>query len=363
METMLNNKVWLTTFIGLILIATAVGVLGLQADSMWHDEQLSLLYAGALSDEPINPLNTVTRIIERESGQAPFYYMLLTAWGSLVGWSVFAARAFSLLVGVLAIAWTYRLGRDMHSPFAGLCAAIVLGTSAFFSAYLHEIRTYSLLVLEILMILTLYWRMLKSPRSVWMSVIFLIVTHCDFILSSLCHRCGRCAGIVSSAAGSTSRHMVAAVHPDDPVRHFVFALGAITLGVIANRVENNTRTLTIRSNAEVIRDMLHAFSNGFWVFLLLLIPSLPLLRKDHAVRLLWFVTVVFAGVMLAANQLSDMINHIRYMMPLLPLLVLLMGIGLASLITYRRMVTAGVGSMGDCGGGICADFWQLVLHL
>lgn len=336
---MLNNKVWLSTFIGLILIAVAVGALGLQADSMWHDEQLSLLYAGGLSDDPINPLDTVTRIIERQSGQAPFYYMLLTAWGSVIGWTVFAARAFSLLVGVLAIAWAYRLGSDMHSPFAGLCAAIILGTSAFFSAYLHEIRTYSLLVLEILIMVSLYWRLLKAPRSNVMSVLFLIVvtatlyTH-PFAIGAV-GALGLYHLLLAPRQGTWWRLFILMI-----VSGILYLPWAIpTLGVIANRVENNTRTLTIRSNAEVIRDMLHAFSNGAWVFLLLLIPSVPLLRKHHSVRLLWFMTVVFAGVMLGANQLSDMINHVRYMMPLLPAVALLMGIGLASLVAYRRIVS------------------------
>ena len=246
---MTRHPLWLTTFIGLILIAVAIGAHGLLADSMWHDEQLSLLYAGGLTDTPINPLDTVTRIIERESGQAPFYYMLLSIWGSLLGWTVFAARTFSLIVGVLAIAWAYRLGSDMHSPFAGLCSAIILGASAFFSAYLHEVRTYSLLVLEILIVLTLYWRLLNHKQSWLMSVVFVIVVTATLYTHPFA---------IGAIGALGLYHILLAPRIGTWWRLFIlFAVSGIlflpwavpTLSVIANRVENNTRTLTIRTNA------------------------------------------------------------------------------------------------------------------
>lgn len=333
------HRVWIwVTLVMVILIALAVGGFGLQADSMWHDEQLSLLYGGGLNNDSVNPLNTVSRIIERESGQAPFYYILLSAWGNLVGWTVPASRLFSLLIGVLAIAWAYRLGADMHSPFAGVLSAILLGTSAFFSAYLHEIRTYSLLVLEILIVLTLYWRLLHHQRSIGFSILFVLAvtatlyTH-PFAIGAI-GALGLYHMLLAPRRGTWWRPFILLI-----VSGILFLPWAVpTLAVIANRVENNTRTLTIRTNAEVIRDMLHAFSNGIWLFWLMIIPSLFLLKKHDSIRLLWFTAITFAGVMLLANQLSDMINHVRYLMPLLPALVLLMGIGLASLVAYRRFV-------------------------
>ena len=72
-----------------------------------------------LTESPSAPLDVANRIVQYESGQAPFYYVLLSAWGSLAGWSEFSARMLSLLAGVLAVAWVYRLAADMHSINAG----------------------------------------------------------------------------------------------------------------------------------------------------------------------------------------------------------------------------------------------------
>ena len=156
----------------IILAMSCVGITGIGADSIWLDEYLSLYYAGGMADETINAVDVVSRIVERESGQSPIYYVLLSIWGKLAGFSVFSARYFSLLCGLMSLAWVYRLGTDLYSPFAGLCAAIILGGSAFFGIYLHEIRVYTLFVLEILLVIWLYWRVLYGKASWLLSSAF-----------------------------------------------------------------------------------------------------------------------------------------------------------------------------------------------
>jgi hypothetical protein len=69
------------------------------------------------------------------------------------------------MAGLLAIAWTYRLGRDLHSPLAGLGAALAVGSSALFIVFLHEARTYALAVLLGAMVIWLYWRIVTRPTS------------------------------------------------------------------------------------------------------------------------------------------------------------------------------------------------------
>src|SRR3989304_4703646 len=84
-------------------------------------------------------------------------------WEALVGGTPFGARSFSLMIGALAVAFTYRMGRDLHSPRAGLYAAVAVGGSAFYIDYLHEARAYTLLVLLAAFTVWAYWRSLFAP--------------------------------------------------------------------------------------------------------------------------------------------------------------------------------------------------------
>jgi len=117
----------------LLLLTTWLGARWLNADAIWHDEYWSLFNAGGAQYGPLTPAQIWERISLYDAPQAPGYYLLLGGWGSLVGWSAFADRALSLLFGVLAVAWAYRLGRDLVSARVGLYAGAVLGTSAFFA--------------------------------------------------------------------------------------------------------------------------------------------------------------------------------------------------------------------------------------
>jgi len=74
----------------------------------------------------------------------PLYYFLLHFWRLLVGESEFALRFLSLLFGVVAVVLTYRLGRDVVSPGAGVLAAIFVTLSRFNVDWSQQIRMYSL---------------------------------------------------------------------------------------------------------------------------------------------------------------------------------------------------------------------------
>ena len=169
----------------IILAMSYVAVTGIGADSIWHDEYRSIYYAGGMSDSTGSPLDAIARASERQTGDGLLYPLLLAVWGRIAGFSVVAARYLSLLFGVLAIAWIYRLASDLHSPSAGLLAAIALGASAFFSVYLHEIGAYSLIVLEVVLLLWLYWLILHQGPTRLSAFTFLLVLTATLYTSPL----------------------------------------------------------------------------------------------------------------------------------------------------------------------------------
>src|SRR5690606_19212957 len=82
---------------------------------------------------------------------------------NVLGWQPFSLRLLSLFCGLLTIAITYRLGRDLFSPLAGFCAAAVIGVSFYLIDYTHTIRMYTMVPMQLAFILWLYQRLVQ-PR-------------------------------------------------------------------------------------------------------------------------------------------------------------------------------------------------------
>lgn len=148
--------------IPMLLLVTLLAARQLKG-AFWVDEIISEDRAGAPLYGPRTPAQIWEQTAQTTYDQVPGYYILLAGWCNLLGWSEYSARLLSLMAGLLAVAWTYRLGRDMRSPLAGLAAVVVLGASALFIVFLHEARTYALAVLLGAIAIWLYWRIITRP--------------------------------------------------------------------------------------------------------------------------------------------------------------------------------------------------------
>ena len=94
----------------------------------------------------------------------PLWFSLFDIWRSLVGDSEFAGRMLSLLLSMLTLALTYRLGRDWFGRVSvGLAAAIFLGLNSYFANFALEIRPYAATMLLDSVSMWLFWRWLRKP--------------------------------------------------------------------------------------------------------------------------------------------------------------------------------------------------------
>jgi hypothetical protein len=157
---------WL--LVPLLLLAFWLGARGLNADPIWFDEWWTIYNAGGAHYGPLSPAGIWNRIAAEDPWQAPGYYILLSLWAGLSGWQPPALRALSLFFGVLALALTYRAGRDILSPRIGLYAAALVGTGAFYVHYLSEMRVYTLFALLLALTIWTYWRIATSEPKGWM---------------------------------------------------------------------------------------------------------------------------------------------------------------------------------------------------
>ncbi len=153
---------WLWALVPMLLAAAmVVPVLG--RDIFDVDEAATMIGACARHLGPCSPAEAI-RASLRWPDQAWGLSVAFSQWGQLVGWSEMAMRALPWLTGPLALAWVYRLGRDLFSPAIALVAALLLSTSLVFLTYMHIARIFVPLMLFTTITLWGYWHVSLAER-------------------------------------------------------------------------------------------------------------------------------------------------------------------------------------------------------
>jgi hypothetical protein len=177
------SRPWILV-IPLLLLVAALGARHLNSDGIWYDEWWSLYNAGApLFGGPLSPAEIWDRLAIENPNWTPGHIYLLAAWGSAVGWTEYAGRALSLLTGLIAVAGMYRLGVMLTgSTRIGLASAALLGTSAFFVFYLHEMRSYMPQVAATVLLLVCY-RHILFGKPTWLPYVAFTLIGASLIYS------------------------------------------------------------------------------------------------------------------------------------------------------------------------------------
>lgn len=324
---MKRNWLWM---IPLLLLTGALGARSLNADLLFVDEYWSIFNAGGDPYGPLDPVGIWERVVRRDPGGMGIgYYWLLAGWQALVGASAYSVRAFSLLVGLLAVAMTYRLGAALFSRRVGLYAAAIMATSAFFIDYLHEARAYTLFTLAATLAVWVYWRIMatdEDPHPLWYgtlagSVALLAYTH--FVALAL----PAALGLVHLARFHNRRR-------------WWFTLGAFFVGglvalpwlgvaltVIDRGAGDTNRQATSMGTLTILSELAHSFSNGS-IGLLLLFGGFALRGFSRNLRLVLVWLLVGLGLALLVNALIPFMVHLRYLIFLWPALALLVALGI-----------------------------------
>lgn len=124
--------------LGLTLLAFLLRAYRLGAQSYWTDEAWSVYYANLSMSELLHLLQTIELM-------PPFYHPSTIYWVKLVGDGEYALRFYSLVFGVMAVPFTYRLGKDLGDVRLGLSAALLMAVAPYQIWHSQEARMYSIL--------------------------------------------------------------------------------------------------------------------------------------------------------------------------------------------------------------------------
>lgn len=127
---------WQWLMVVLLLLAFGLRLQRTGDRAVWWDEGWSVWVAR----------QSVTEIVYQTGHDVhpPVYFWLLHFWEEAAGDSEFALRAFSGVLGTVAIAAVYLLGRQVANPQTGFLAALFLTVSRFHIIWSQEIRMYAL---------------------------------------------------------------------------------------------------------------------------------------------------------------------------------------------------------------------------
>lgn len=323
---------YLAGMTALLIVVTLLGARLLNYDLLFTDEYLSMRNAG-LVDGPLSYWGVIERTIADDiGGMGVLYHLELKAWGDLVGGTPYSVRAFSLLWGVVAVAWLYRLGTDMAGRRAGFYAAVLLGTGAFFVDYLHEARAYTQFVALTIVVVWLYWRIHQQLQPRWGWYVALALTLGWLVYT---HYVALAMGAVLGVYHLLNYR---------PLRRWWWTIGAMaaggflfvpwlgnTLEVARRGMGEVTRHNTSMTAEQFLPSFFLTAANGNALILLIVGGLLLLgwhrqpLRKllNTPMMLIACWLLISIGLIVVINARIPFMVHLRYMIFLLPALALL----------------------------------------
>jgi 4-amino-4-deoxy-L-arabinose transferase-like glycosyltransferase len=144
--------------LALTLLVQLLGFYRLGTKSAWLDESVSISYAR-------DNLGSLWHVVSGDDPNMGIYYAALRLWVAVFGESEAAARSLSVLFAMLAVPALYLMGARLFGRAAGLAAALLLAVNEFFIAYAQEARSYSLVLLLVVLSSYFFVVQLERPSS------------------------------------------------------------------------------------------------------------------------------------------------------------------------------------------------------
>jgi hypothetical protein len=328
-----NTPQYLSILVLFLLLVTWFGARSLGADPYWVDEVIAAQRSGIAWYAPVHSFMDIWTRTTEASDQVPGYYLLLHLWSRFVGESPFADRALSLFCGLLSIAVVYQIGKGLKNQRAGLGAALTLGCSAFFVLFLHEMRTYTLLLCSVGFLLWFYGLIVYQQARWWAQVGLVLATATllySYYLSIVMIFC-ICFYHLLFVKKTGAWWRIVILFGLAGCLYLPWLHNSYSIFTDAHR--NAMRQIhTVDTWAGIVR-FLSAFSNkNILVLLMLLVFALK--PKNKSQVFIWFTFIASLAIMILLNEPLGVFVNLRYSLFLWIPLSLLAGLGLANMADY-----------------------------
>jgi hypothetical protein len=360
----MNRNQWLW-MIPVLLLVMALGAQHLADDAIWFDEWITYFITGTgdlqerttagmplCGESPIfqsAPLDVLC-LAAIDNSWPPAFFLLLWLWDKVVSFgALLSDRTLALLIGVMAVAITYRFGRKLFNHQAGIIAALLLGTSAFFVYYLHEVRGYTLYVLFPALSGWLYWRLLtnygRTKRATrWGFVFSLAATlYTHYIAAAAVLGIG--IYHVLFERPKRGQKTVETTHLNPRYWSAILKLwlnGCLLFtpwaAVLIVSFINESATDRDINTFTLLNNMLYGFGNNLWWIVLPALGASLVAWRKREIRFLWVWGLTILAVAIGGNIFADFLFHPRHIMGLMPAFALLITAGVMNALQSRQVM-------------------------
>lgn len=170
-KKIIENK-WLFL---ILAIASFLRIYHLDYQGAWLDEIHTLKEA-----DPNLSLKELHELVMWREGIPHFYFILIRCFGIIFTHSLFSIRLFSAVSGILGVYSFYLLGKEMKDSRFGLVVSFLLAIQPFHIEYSQEGRSYSLLVLFVIISfyrLVLYLKKPNFKNAVFLGIFLGLITN------------------------------------------------------------------------------------------------------------------------------------------------------------------------------------------
>ena len=150
-----NRHEWIYVLV-LLLMASALRLYRLSAQSIWVDEMLTLSSSGVTA--PLHPIDIFDNL------HGPLHSLLVFLWTKVAGQGEFALRFPSVVFSVLSLYAIWRLIRKLTNPRVAFVALAIMTVSPFHVWYAQEARNYSMLLFFAAMSFDSFLELIAEPR-------------------------------------------------------------------------------------------------------------------------------------------------------------------------------------------------------
>ncbi len=167
--TLIKNNYILFSLIFIIVLGSILRFKGLTFNSYWLDE-----LASAYFSDPSRSFKSMLKLT-LEDVHPPVYQTLLWLWYKMFGFTEFAGRSLSAIIGILSIITIYFFGKELFNKQVGLYAALLVSTNIFLIKYSQEMRSYELFFLLAMLSYMYLYRVVHKPSKI-NAILYLITT-------------------------------------------------------------------------------------------------------------------------------------------------------------------------------------------